>query len=50
MRAQALVESILADTISVEREGGEMAPLVDEEVRLSAAVIVAAFLNPSKPN
>jgi hypothetical protein len=49
MRAQALVEVTLSESIAVERQEGEMAPLVDEEVQHCAAVIAAAFLNPSKP-
>lgn len=45
MRAQAIVEK--PDDITMEEKEGEMTPLMDEEVKHCAAVIAAAFLNPS---
>jgi hypothetical protein len=36
--------------ITIEEGEGAMAPLIDEEVRHCAAVIAAAFVNPSKEN
>jgi hypothetical protein len=48
MRAQ-----LLADTphnITVEEREGEMMSVMDVEVQHCAAVIAAAFLNPSKQN
>ena len=47
MRAQRIVERP-PEIVVVSQEGGEMMPLMDEEVQHSAAVIAAAFLNPSK--
>lgn len=46
MRAQAIVEALPA--IAVQEIEGPMMPLMDIEVEHCAAVIAAAFLNPSK--
>jgi hypothetical protein len=48
MRAQALIET--PPTITVKVKEGQMMPLMDIEVHHCAAVIVAAFLNPSRQN
>lgn len=48
MRAQALVAS--PPEINAEPNEGPVSPLIDGEVQHCAAVIVAAFLNPSKLN
>lgn len=48
MRAQALVDT--PRNIAVEEREGEMVPVMDVEVQHCAAVIAAAYLNPSKLN
>ena len=49
LRAQARVENPPAIIVGEnEVEESTMAPLADADIRHSAAVIVAAFLNPSK--
>jgi hypothetical protein len=48
MRAEALIENIPA--ITIEPQEGEMMPLMDQEIQHCAAVIAAAFLNPSRQN
>lgn len=48
MRAQAIVEA--PPTIPVQEIEGRMIPLMDVEIQHCAAVIAAAFLNPSKQN
>ena len=48
MRVEELVENI--PTITVEPQKGEVMPLMDQEIQHCAAVIAAAFLNPSKQN
>lgn len=48
MRAQARADS--PPEISAEPKEGPVSPLIDGEVQHCAAVIVAAFLNPSKLN
>jgi hypothetical protein len=48
MRVEELVENI--PTITVEPQEGEVMPLMDQEIQHCAAVIAAAFLNPSKQN
>jgi hypothetical protein len=48
MRAQAIIEVL--PTITVQETEGSMIPLMDVEVEYCAAVIAAAFLNPSKLN
>jgi len=46
MRAQELIEN--PPTITIEPRNGRMVPLMDLEIQHCAAVITAAFLNPSK--
>ena len=46
MRAQGIIEAL--PTITVQETEGPMIPLMDVEVEHCAAVIIAAFLNPSK--
>jgi hypothetical protein len=46
MRAQAIIEAL--PSITVQETEGTMIPLMDVEVEHCAAVIAAAFLNPSK--
>ena len=48
MRADFIMEN--PPTFHFGEREGPMAPLTDGEVRHSAAVIVSAFLNPSKLN
>jgi hypothetical protein len=45
MRAQALLEK--PEDITMHEKEGEMTPVMDQEVKHCATVIVAAFLNPS---
>jgi hypothetical protein len=49
MRAQAQAQKSFID-ISAEQKEGKMVSLMNIEVEHCAAVIAAAFLNPSKPN
>jgi hypothetical protein len=48
MRAQDLIKVL--PTITVQNTEGPMMPMMDVEVKYCAAVIAAAFLNPSKLN
>ena len=48
MRAQAIVEAPPA--IAIQETEGSMMAVTDKEVQHCAAVIAAAFLNPSKLN
>jgi hypothetical protein len=48
IRAQNLL--LFLPTIIIQEGEGKMAPLIDEEVRNCAAIIAAAFVNPSKQN
>jgi hypothetical protein len=49
LRAQGLVTAT-SSIIDIEEKEGEMAPIIDIEVEHCAAVIAAAFLDPSKQN
>jgi hypothetical protein len=49
IRAQGLVMNT-SSTIDVGENEGEMAPIIEVEVEHCAAVIAAAFLDPSKQN
>ena len=44
-----MIKKQVPPTITFKKKEGQMASLVDVEVEHYAAVIVAAFLNPSKP-
>lgn len=49
IRAQGLVMNT-PSIINLEEKEGEMAPIIEVEVKHCAAVIAAAFLDPSKQN